>query len=69
MSPDLTNIFFMNWFEENVLEKFNVKPVLWFRYIDDTFIIWQYGTESVDCSLFLCVILNACKIFVVMVRA
>ena len=38
----------MNWFEENVLDKFNVKYKLWARYVNDTFIIWQHGQEGLD---------------------
>ena len=29
-----------------MLESFEKKPVVWWRYIDDIFFIWEYGEES-----------------------
>jgi len=38
LSPVIAN-FFMEDFEKNVLEQATHKPVCWFRYVDDTFVI------------------------------
>jgi hypothetical protein len=35
--------FFMEHFEETALEGVTYKPLCWFCYVDDTFIIWTYG--------------------------
>ena len=40
------SILFMGDFEERALEGFELKPWLWWRYIDDIFLIWQFGEES-----------------------
>ena len=32
-------------FEEKMLESFEKKPMIWWRYIDDTLFIWEYGEE------------------------
>jgi len=41
---------FIEHFEEEVLrktlEKFTKKPEVWFRYIDNTFVIWRHGTAE-----------------------
>ena len=39
-------ILFMADFEENMLESFEKKAVIWWRYIDDIFFIWEHGEES-----------------------
>ena len=33
-------------FEEKMLENFEKKPMIWWRYIDDMFFIWEHGEES-----------------------
>jgi len=42
LSPVIAN-FFMEDFEKKVLEQVTYKPVCWFQYVDDTFIIWPHG--------------------------
>jgi hypothetical protein len=42
LSPVIAN-YFMEYFEEMALEMATHKPLCWFRYIDDTFIIWPHG--------------------------
>ena len=32
--------------EEKMLEGFEKKPMIWWRYIDDIFFIWEHGEES-----------------------
>ena len=41
-------IFFMADFEEKMLESFEKKPMIWWRYIDDIFFIWEHGEEQVN---------------------
>jgi hypothetical protein len=40
LSPVIVN-FFMEAFEERALAQANYKPLCWFRYVDDVFVIWQ----------------------------
>ena len=39
-------ILFMADFEEKMLESFEKKPMIWWRYIDDILFIWEHGEES-----------------------
>jgi hypothetical protein len=45
LSP-VTENFFMEYFEKKAIEEVTHKPVCWFRYVDDTFIIWPHGQEK-----------------------
>jgi hypothetical protein len=45
LSPVITN-FFMEDFEKTELEQAAHKPIYWFRYVDDTFVIWPHGQEK-----------------------
>ncbi|XP_018305550.1 uncharacterized protein [Mycetomoellerius zeteki] len=38
----IANIF-MEHFEKEALRKTIKKPEVWFRYVDDTFVIWKHG--------------------------
>jgi hypothetical protein len=40
--PVIAN-YFMEYFEEMVLEAATHKPLCWFRCVDDTFVIWPHG--------------------------
>jgi hypothetical protein len=40
--PVIAN-FFMEHFEEMALEGVTHKPLCWFHYVDDTFVIWPHG--------------------------
>ncbi|KAK4882178.1 hypothetical protein RN001_005497 [Aquatica leii] len=42
LSPVVANIF-MESFETVALESSILKPKVWFRYVDDTFIVWSHG--------------------------
>lgn len=42
LSPVIADIF-MEVFETEVLLSTNLKPKRWFRYVDDTLIIWPQG--------------------------
>jgi hypothetical protein len=33
----------MEYFEEMALESATYKPLCWFHYVDDTFVIWPHG--------------------------
>ena len=45
LSPVVAN-FFMEDFEKKAIEQATHKPVCWFRYVDDTFVIWPHGQEK-----------------------
>ena len=32
--------------EEEILSEIELKPYLWWRYIDDIFFLWEYGEEK-----------------------
>ena len=41
-------IIFMAALEENFLNSSNKKPLLWWRYIDDIFTIWEHGEKALE---------------------
>jgi retron-type reverse transcriptase len=45
ISPGIAN-FFMEEFEERALNQATLKPTCWYRYVDDTFVIWPHGEAS-----------------------
>ena len=45
LSPVTVN-FFMEDFVKKAIEQATHKPVCWFRYVDDTFVIWPHGQEK-----------------------
>ena len=40
------DILFMAGLEEKILSAFEEKPMIWWRYIDNIFFIWEDGEES-----------------------
>ena len=34
--------------EETIINTFEEKPMIWWRYIDDIFFIWEHGEESLE---------------------
>ena len=44
-------ILFMSELEETSLEGSLLKPTVWWRYIDDIFMIWEHGMEHLDIFL------------------
>jgi hypothetical protein len=40
--------FFMEDFEEAALKRATIKPLCWFRYMDDTLMILPSGQEKLD---------------------
>ena len=47
LSPVIAN-FFMEKFEQKALNSAQKKPSCWYRYVDDTFVIWSHGREELD---------------------
>jgi hypothetical protein len=45
LSPVIAN-FFMEDFEKKAIEQAAHTPICWFRYVDDTFVIWPHGQEK-----------------------
>ncbi|PNF41399.1 hypothetical protein B7P43_G14428 [Cryptotermes secundus] len=45
LSPVIAN-FYMKYFEERALDLAPLKPRCWFRYVDDTFVIWPHGPDN-----------------------
>ena len=41
-------IIFMAELEEKILNTCTLKPLIWWRYIDDIFFIWEHGEESLS---------------------
>ena len=41
-------IFFMTDLEEKILNAFDEKPIIWWRYIDNIFFIWEHEEESLE---------------------
>jgi len=50
LSPVIAN-FFMEDFEERALNQATFKPTCWYRYVDDTFVIWPHGKASLTIFL------------------
>ncbi|KAJ1088372.1 hypothetical protein NDU88_001529 [Pleurodeles waltl] len=47
MAPSYANIF-MGKLEDYILASFNIKPLVWLRYIDDIFIMWNAGSRTLE---------------------
>ena len=41
-------ILFMAGLEEKILNAFKEKTIIWWRYIDDIFFIWEHEEESLE---------------------
>ena len=44
----LLMLFFMADIKEKMLDTFEKKPLIWWRYIDDIFFIWEHDEESLE---------------------
>ncbi|XP_074038815.1 uncharacterized protein [Leptinotarsa decemlineata] len=47
LSPVIAN-YFMERYEGKAIETFELKPTLWLRYVDDTFVIWKHGRNTLN---------------------
>ena len=47
LAPNYANLF-MDRFETKALENWPLKQLLWIRFIDDIFCLWQHGTEQLN---------------------
>jgi hypothetical protein len=52
LSPVCADIY-MEWFEQQVMERSTHKPTLWWRYVDDIFSKWPHGREKLHGFLHL----------------
>ena len=47
VAPSYANIF-MSQFEEKHVYTYRLKPLAWYRYIDNVFCIWQHGDTELN---------------------
>lgn len=47
LSPIFANIF-MEEFEQKAIETSTLKPKVWLRYVDDTFVVWSHGDDKLN---------------------
>ena len=47
VAPNYANLF-MDRFENKALDNYPLKPLIWKRFIDDIFLIWTHGEESLN---------------------
>ena len=46
-SPNFASIYVAQW-EEEALDKVDKKPLCWFRYLDDIFLVWPHSKDDFD---------------------
>ncbi|KAK5649593.1 hypothetical protein RI129_000622 [Pyrocoelia pectoralis] len=47
LSPAIANVYIEN-FEHKALSSINLKPKCWYRYVDDTFVVWPHGLDNLN---------------------
>ena len=50
VAPSFANLF-MAKFEDKFVYPYHTQPSIWLRYIDDIFLVWENGAESLDLFL------------------
>ena len=45
LSPVIANLY-MDFFEKLAIDTTPLKPKMWKRYVDNTFVVWEHGLES-----------------------
>jgi peptide-methionine (R)-S-oxide reductase len=50
VAPSFANIFMAD-FEERYVYNYHTQPLVWLRYIDDIFMVWNHNRESLDSFL------------------
>jgi hypothetical protein len=45
LSPVVANLYMEN-FEKQAIDSYPLKPKMWKRYVDDTYVVWPHGRES-----------------------
>ena len=45
MAPSYASLF-MGYFEKNILSQYHQYPLVWLRFLDDIFLIWQYSEKE-----------------------
>jgi hypothetical protein len=40
--------FYMEHFEQQAISSAEKKPARWFRYVDDTFLVWTHGKDELE---------------------
>ena len=52
LSPIVANLY-MELFEEEAIATREMKRKLWLRYVNDSFILWQHGMDTLSAAGFL----------------
>ena len=52
------SILFMAELEEEILREVELKPYLWWRFIDDIFFIWEHGEEKLKEFIDVLILIN-----------
>ena len=47
LSPVVANLF-MESFKQTALTTSDFSPKIWYRYVDDTSVLWEHGRERLD---------------------
>ena len=50
LAPSFANIFMYHFEKENVYPYF-LQPAVWYRYIDDIFMVWNHGLDELNKSI------------------